>query len=91
MSRGRFAGLNAKLDPKPPSPERLVPIDLARMTGARAKAREGKKAVVGYFSQEMSRMLRQLALDEGTSVQALLGEAIDLLMRARGKHPFGER
>ena len=35
--------------------------------------------------------MRQLALDEGTSVQALLGEAIDMLMRARDKHPFAER
>jgi hypothetical protein len=91
MSRSRFAGLNAKLDPKPAPQESLAPVNLASMTGARAKARQGKKAVVGYFSQDMSRMLRQLALDEGTSVQALLGEAIDLLMRARGKHPFGER
>jgi hypothetical protein len=39
----------------------------------------------------MSRTLRQLALDEGSSVQALVGEGLDLLMRARGKHPFGER
>jgi hypothetical protein len=30
-------------------------------------------------------------IDENSSVQALLGEAIDLLMRERGKHPFGER
>ena len=32
-----------------------------------------------------------MAIEEGTSVQALMGEAFDLLMRARGKHPFGER
>jgi len=32
-----------------------------------------------------------MALEEETSMQALLGEAIDLLMRERGKHPFGER
>jgi hypothetical protein len=28
---------------------------------------------------------------EFPSIQAILGEAIDLLMRAHGKHPFGER
>jgi hypothetical protein len=32
-----------------------------------------------------------MALDEDTTMQALLGEAVDLLMRDRGKHPFGER
>jgi hypothetical protein len=54
------------------------------------KARDGKKAVVGYFSPNVSRELHQLALDTGTSIQALLGEAIDELMRKHGKHPFGE-
>jgi hypothetical protein len=32
-----------------------------------------------------------MAIEEDTTVQALMGEAFDLLMRARGKHPFGER
>lgn len=93
MSRSRFSGLNARLDPpKPALVESAPPAPVATaVASVRAKAREGKKAVVGYFSQDMSRELRQLALDEGSSVQALLGEAIDLLMRQRGKHPFGER
>lgn len=54
-------------------------------------AREGKKAIVGYFSADMSRQLRVMAIEEGVTMQALVGEAIDLLMRDRGKHPFGER
>ena len=53
--------------------------------------REGKKAVVGYFSPAVSRALHQLALDTDSNIQALLGEAIDDLMRKHGKHPFGER
>jgi len=53
--------------------------------------REGKKAVVGYFSPSVSRALHQLALDTDSTIQALLGEAIDELMRKHGKHPFGER
>lgn len=85
----RFSGLKAQLEPKPapPVPAATQPV----ANGSRAKAREGKKAVVGYFSEELSRAMRMLALDEGSSVQALLGEAIDLLMRDRGKHPFGEK
>ena len=58
---------------------------------ARAQARQGKKAVSAYFSPEVSRGLNILAAEQGTSLQALLGEAIDLLMRQHGKHPFGER
>lgn len=55
------------------------------------KHRQGKKALIAYFSPSVSKALRQMALDEDTTMQALLGEAVDLLMRARGKHPFGER
>jgi hypothetical protein len=57
----------------------------------RAFARSGKKAVSGYFSPEASRQLHILALENGVSLQALMGEAFDDLMRKYGKHPFGER
>lgn len=46
--------------------------------------RAGKKTVAGHFSAELSTALNRMALDENASVQALLGEAIDLLMRERG-------
>jgi hypothetical protein len=57
----------------------------------RPAARQGKKAVSAYFSPEVSRGLNVLAAENGTTLQALMGEAIDLLMRQYGKHPFGER
>ena len=60
-------------------------------TTSRAAARQGKKAVSAYFSPEVSRGLNVLAAENATTLQALLGEAIDLLMRQYGKHPFGER
>ena len=41
------------------------------------------KHVGGYFTPEASRQLRQVALDEDSSVQALLGEAIDMLFESR--------
>ncbi len=58
---------------------------------ARVVARVGKKAISGYFSPELSRALHLLALEQNTSLQALMGEAFDDLMRKYGKHPFGER
>ena len=57
----------------------------------RTPARVGKKAVGGYFSPQLSQALNMLALEQNTSLQALLGEAVDDLMRKYGKHPFGER
>jgi|GEM_PF-841197 len=58
---------------------------------SQATARVGKKAVSAYFSADVSRGLNVLAAENGTTLQALLGEAIDLLMRQYEKHPFGER
>ncbi len=57
----------------------------------RTASRIGKKAVSGYFSPELSRALHMLVLEEGSSLQALMGEAFDDLFRKYGKHPFGER
>lgn len=86
----RFKGLQSDLAAKAaPAPAEVVSAE-AR-TSTKAKAREGKKAVVGYFSEDMSRQLRMLAIEDNTTVQGLVGEALDLLMRAKGKHPFGER
>ena len=57
----------------------------------RTSGRVGKKAVSGYFSPELSRAVHLLALEQDASLQALLGEALDDLLRKYGKHPFGER
>lgn len=84
----RFKGLQGNIAAKAAP----LPADVAVAgTSTRAKARDGKRAIVGYFTEDMSRQLRVMAIEEDTTVQALVGEALDLLMRARGKHPFGER
>jgi hypothetical protein len=85
----RFAGLK-KTPPAPPG-EAPAPAAAPPPAARPRNPREGKKAVVGYFSPAVSRALHQLALDSEASIQALLGEAIDDLMRKHGRHPFGER
>ena len=93
----RFAGLKDDLPEARPAPSKAVEpspvasIGAPEAGGKRRPAREGKKGVLGHFSPELSRALNILAIEESTTVQALMGEAFDLLMRARGKHPFGER
>lgn len=86
----RFQGLKQTAAAKAAAPTLAVPDAVSR-TGTIAKARENKKLVGGYFSPDVRRSLHLLALEEGVTIQALLGEALDHLMRARGKHPFGER
>ena len=55
-------------------------------TGKHARpSRAGVKHVGGYFEPEVSRQLRQIALDEDSSVQELLAEALDMLFHSRHK------
>jgi hypothetical protein len=84
----RFAGLKGDLTADAPVKAVAQPTSAG---GKRRPSREGKKGILGHFSPELSRALNILAIEEDTSVQALMGEAFDLLMRARGKHPFNER
>lgn len=82
----RFASLRDDIDRATSAPEQPA-ANAARASGSRT----GKHLVGGYFSRDLSRDIRRLALDEETTVQALLGEALDLLLRQRGLHPRGER
>lgn len=72
-------------------PEPASDLPAVAAAPGRTPARVGKKAVGGYFSPQLSQTLNILALEQNTTLQALLGEAIDDLMRKYGKHPFGER
>lgn len=51
-------------------------------------SRQGKKGIIGYFDPAVSKQLRQIALDEESSVQELLREAVNDLFQKRGKPPI---
>ncbi len=87
----RFGALKSEVTQRAAPQPATTQADVSKPIVETPKARDGKKPVMGYYSPNVRRTLHQLALDEDTSIQALLGEAIDLLMRNRGKHPFGER
>lgn len=54
-------------------------------------SRKSTKHVGGYFDPTVSRQLREIALAEDSSVQALLGEAIDMLFQSRRKPTIATR
>lgn len=56
-----------------------------KITKTTPPAREGKKAIVGYFDPSVSRQLREIALAEGKTLQGLLREALNDLFVKRGK------
>ena len=85
---GKFAGLKAVGAATPPVTQTAAKP--ARQSATRP-SRQGKRVISGHFSPELSRGLNMLAVEQDKTVQALLGEAIDLLMRQYDRHPFGER
>ncbi|MEJ1934635.1 ribbon-helix-helix domain-containing protein [Nostoc sp. NIES-2111] len=51
-------------------------------------SRQGKKAIAGHFDPAVSKQLKQLALEQDTTVQALLAEALNDLFDKYGKKPI---
>ena len=87
----RKAGLGLKAQIEAEQAASAAPPQVFRDPNAKRGGREGKKALIAYFSPDVSKTLGRLAIDEDTTMQALIGEAVDLLMESRGKHRFGER
>jgi hypothetical protein len=50
----------------------------------RSGAREGAKHIGGYFTPQVSKQLRSLAVAEDATVQDLLAEALNMLFQSRG-------
>lgn len=55
------------------------------------RARAGKTMIAGYFSPDLARAVKLLAVERGVTVQALIGEGLDQVLRAGGRSPMGER
>lgn len=53
-----------------------------------APSRQGKKAIAGHFDPAVSKQLKQLALSQDTTVQALLSEALNDLFSKYGQKPI---
>lgn len=66
--------------PKPDAPR--PPFKPSR---GRASTREGKRAIQVWLAPEAVLQMNYLALDEDTTVQALMEEAVEALFRAKGK------
>lgn len=64
-----------------PPPEKAPRTAVA----ARTKGRIGKVQIAGFFEPEVAKQLKALALDEETTVQLLVAEALNLLFSDRGK------
>lgn len=60
-----------------------------RVAAVKPASRRGKKAVIGYFAPQVSKQLKQMALDQDrSSVQDLLREAINDLFQKYRQPPI---
>ncbi len=73
-----------------PRPVAVAPVTQP-VAEATPKARDGKTMVAGYFSPQMAKAVKLLAVERDTTVQALIGEGLDAVLHKYGKHPMGER
>lgn len=86
----RFANLATKAANVPAPQAAPARIEERAPMGV-APSREGRKAITGYFNPELSMALHILARKQGRSLQALMGEGFDDLLRKYGEHPIGDK
>lgn len=56
-----------------------------------SSSRVGTKHIGGYFDPVVSKQLKIIALEEDTSIQSLLSEALDMLFQSRGRPMIAEK
>lgn len=77
-------------------PDPVAASDAAARAGegaappARAASREGRKQIAGFFTPEMSLAMHMLARRQNRSLQALMAEAFNDVLRKYGESPIGE-
>lgn len=53
-------------------------------------SREDKKLIAGHFDPKVAKQLKLLAVEDDTTVQGLLEEALDLLFAKKGRARIGD-
>jgi hypothetical protein len=79
---------------KPETPGKAATITAAANSTspstATAPSRQGKKAMTGYFSPEMSFAMHMTARKNGLSLQDAMAEAFNDWLRKMGESPVGK-
>lgn len=78
--------------PKPEAPGKAATIPAAANSASTttAPSRQGKKAMTGYFSPEMSFAMHMTARKNGMSLQDAMAEAFNDWLRKMGESPVGK-
>ena len=80
---------------KKPTPTLVPPVEKPQAQRASAPqqvqikpSRVGKKPVTGYFDPAVSRQIKQMALDQDSSIQDLMREAFNDLFEKHNQKPI---
>lgn len=83
-----FANLRTAV-PAPQAPIN-APAEIVPTQTATPASRQGRKQIAGFFSPEMSFAMHMLARRQGRSLQALMAEAFNDVLRKHGESPIGD-
>ncbi|VXC36650.1 ribbon-helix-helix domain-containing protein [Sphingomonas sp. 8AM] len=73
-----------------PAPAPVVAPPPEPSVSTRPVSREGRKQIAGFFSPDMSLAMHMLARRQGRSLQALMAEAFNDVLRKHGESPIGD-
>ncbi len=86
-----FANLRSASPAPMPSASPAPPSEPpANSAPTRPESRVGRKQIAGFFTPEMSFAMHMLARRQGRSLQALMAEAFNDVLRKHGESPIGE-
>ncbi|MDP1028763.1 hypothetical protein Q5H91_16190 [Sphingomonas sp. KR1UV-12] len=85
-----FANLRTQAAPAVAPPTPVIAGDGAAPVAPRPQSREGRKQIAGFFTPEMSLSMHMLARRQGRSLQALMAEAFNDVLRKHGESPVGD-
>lgn len=85
-----FANLRTTGAATPASAHAASPAIIATAASSGPASRQGRKQIAGFFSPEMSFAMHTLARRQGRSLQALMAEAFNDVLRKHGESPIGD-
>ncbi len=83
-----FANLRDRAEPAPALPS--LSVHIPTPSNDMPASRQGRKQIAGFFSPEMSFAMHTLARRQGRSLQALMAEAFNDVLRKHGESPIGD-
>jgi hypothetical protein len=86
-----FANLRTVTTAPAPTPDVATTTGQGAPAGTAPASRQGRKQIAGFFSPEMSSFaMHTLARRHGRSLQALMAEAFNDVLRKHGESPIGD-